>query len=99
MLVDVYNGGEIISVEDAEELLAPLYGAGARVELDRSFFLDNAPKPRTFLTRMLTNLKQLYFNAKAYDSALLMIAYQAACAPDGVQRGVPPCRVLRRALF
>jgi regulator of sirC expression with transglutaminase-like and TPR domain len=31
---------------------------------------------------MLTNLKQIYFNSKQYDSALLMIEYQAACAPD-----------------
>jgi regulator of sirC expression with transglutaminase-like and TPR domain len=57
VLVDAYNGGEIISVEDAEALLSPLYGTDAKVELDRSFFLDNAPKPRLFLTRMLTNLK------------------------------------------
>ena len=27
------------------------------------------------LTRMLTNLKQIYFNLKQYDSALLMIHY------------------------
>ena len=57
VLVDPYNGGEIISVEDAEALLSPLYGEGATIEIDRSFFKDNAPKPRSFLTRMLTNLK------------------------------------------
>jgi regulator of sirC expression with transglutaminase-like and TPR domain len=57
VLVDAYNEGAIISVEDAEALLSPLYGADAKVELDRGFFQDNAPKPRLFLTRMLTNLK------------------------------------------
>ena len=81
-LVDVYNAGAIIAVEDAEELLGPLYGQGAKISIDRSFFDDNTPKPRSILTRMLTNLKQIYFNSKQYDSALLMIEYQAACAPD-----------------
>jgi regulator of sirC expression with transglutaminase-like and TPR domain len=81
-LVDVYNGGAIIAVEDAEALLSPLYGQGAKIVIDRSFFDDNTPKPRSILTRMLTNLKQIYFNSKQYDSALLMIDYQALCAPD-----------------
>ena len=57
VLVDPFNAGEIISVEDAEALLSPLYGDGAKVEIDRTFFNDNKPKPRSFLTRMLTNLK------------------------------------------
>ena len=81
-LVDVYNAGAIIAVEDAEEMLSPLYGQGARIVIDRAFFDDNTPKPRSLLTRMLTNLKQIYFNSKQYDSALLMIEYQALCAPD-----------------
>jgi hypothetical protein len=85
-----------------------MYGTDAKVEIDRSFFRDNEPKPRSFLTRMLTNLKaraaggccmrlrsrvrltvpplalpqQVYFNDKQYESALLMIDYQRACAPD-----------------
>ena len=67
-LVDVYNAGAIIAVEDAEELLSPLYGQGAKISIDRSFFDDNTPKPRSILTRMLTNLKQIYFNSKQYDS-------------------------------
>ena len=52
-LVDVYNAGAIIAVEDAEELLGPLYGQGAKIQIDRSFFDDDAPKPRSILTRML----------------------------------------------
>ena len=84
VLVDPFNGGALISVEDAEELLSPLYGNGARAEIDRSFFSDNSPKPRAFLTRMCTNMKQYYFNSRQFDSALLIIDYQALCAPDGV---------------
>jgi regulator of sirC expression with transglutaminase-like and TPR domain len=57
VLVDPFNGGALICVEDAEALLAPMYGTDAKVEIDRSFFRDNEPKPRSFLTRMLTNLK------------------------------------------
>jgi regulator of sirC expression with transglutaminase-like and TPR domain len=57
VLVDPFNAGEIICVEDAEALLSPLYGDGSKVEIDRTFFNDNKPKPRSFLTRMLTNLK------------------------------------------
>lgn len=34
-LVDVYNAGAIIAVEDAEELLSPLYGQGAKIVIDR----------------------------------------------------------------
>lgn len=82
VLVDVFNSGAIITVEDAETQLGPLFGPGASIKIDRAFLEDNTPKPRTMLTRMLTNLKQSYFNAKQYDNALLMIEYQAACAPD-----------------
>lgn len=34
------------------------------------------------LTRMLTDLKQIYFNSKQYDIALPMIDHQALCVPD-----------------
>lgn len=82
VLVDCYNSGEIITLEDAEAMLSPLYGAGAKVKIDASFFEDDDPKPRAMLTRMLTNLKQTYFNAQQYDDALLVIEMQELCAPD-----------------
>lgn len=50
--------GELIDVDTAEERLAALYGKGVKVKIDRAFFEDNTPRPRTFLTRVLTNLKQ-----------------------------------------
>ena len=82
MLVDPFNGGEMIDVPTAEARLAPLYGQGVKITIDTSFFADSTSKPRTFLTRVLTNLKQLYFNSGAHDDALLMIDYQQYAAPD-----------------
>jgi len=81
VLVDVFNEGKILFVEDAEELLAQQYGPEVTVKIDRSFFTDNTVRPRNFLTRMLTNLKQIYFNSTDYDSALTIAEYQAYAAP------------------
>ena len=125
LLVDPFNGGEMLGVADAEARLAPLYGAdvqargaahrtlrparpsartlrgcarplgplepterftdtppGPQVKLDTSFFADAAPKPRPFLTRVLTNLKQLYWTSRDFEAALLVIDYALAAAPD-----------------
>jgi hypothetical protein len=32
--------------------------------------------------RMLTNLKQIYFNKNEFENALQIVGYQASCAPD-----------------
>ena len=69
--------------------------AGRQVTIDRSFFLDDKPKPRAFLTRVLTNLKQLYFNKQRHDEALLMIEYQvrAPARRFGSPPTQPPFRI------
>lgn len=59
ILVDAFNQGKVMFVEDAEELLQKHYGPGTTVTIDRTFFQDNAVRNRNFLTRMLTNLKQV----------------------------------------
>mmetsp|Transcript_14545 Transcript_14545/g.23952 ORF Transcript_14545/g.23952 Transcript_14545/m.23952 type:complete len:437 (+) Transcript_14545:265-1575(+) len=84
VLVDCFRGGEILFVEDVEEMLKKHYtmGDGETVTIDRSFFQDEDVKPRAFFTRMLTNLKQIYFNRDEYASALQIIGYQSHCAPD-----------------
>jgi regulator of sirC expression with transglutaminase-like and TPR domain len=105
VLVDVFNKGEIVFVEDVEEMLGKFYsGAGnassqngddasvpssgpsedppsVQITIDRAFFEDNSVRPKQFFTRMLTNLKQIYFNEEAYADALRVVGYQAHCAP------------------
>jgi len=81
VLVDPYGGGEVMFVEDAEERLAGFFNASG-VKIDRLFLEDATVKPRTFLTRLLTNLKQVYYNKGEYDNALLMAEFQAMCAPS-----------------
>ena len=84
VLVDCFNDGELKFVEDVEDMLKKFYtmGEADKLTIDRSFFADNSMKPRAFLTRMLTNLKQIYFNQEEYGAALQIVAYQAHCAPD-----------------
>lgn len=84
VLVDCFNDGELKFVEDVEDMLKKFYtmGEADKLTIDRSFFADNSMKPRAFLTRMLTNLKQIYFNNDEFAAALQIVAYQAHCAPD-----------------
>jgi len=82
VLVDPFDNGKVLFVEDAEQLLGDHYGQDAKLKIDRSFFQDNNIHPRTFFTRMLTNLKQIYFNAKDYENALLITEYQQAASPN-----------------
>ena len=84
VLVDCFRGGEIMFLEDVEEMLRAymVVTEGEKLQIDRSFFQDETVKPRAFFTRMLTNLKQIYFNQEEYGAALQIVAYQAHCAPD-----------------
>jgi hypothetical protein len=88
VLVDCFKGGELVFVEDVEDMLKTYYTMGEtknpyeKLTIDRSFFNDNEVKPRSFFTRVLTNLKQIYFNEDMYEEALLIIAYQNHCSPD-----------------
>ena len=84
VLVDCFKGGELVFVEDVEDMLKTYYtmGESEKLTIDRSFFNDNEVKPRSFFTRVLTNLKQIYFNEDMYEEALLIIAYQNHCSPD-----------------
>jgi len=88
ILVDCFHDGDVLFVEDAEEMLSKLYRLrkGERVTIDRSFLEDNHLKPRAFYTRMLTNLKSIYFNKSDYKNALAMCEYQKYCSPDGAIR-------------
>ena len=93
IMVDCFNKGQILFVEDAEEMLSKLYygvgggeentnGGGEKVTIDRSFLKEKALNPRTFYTRMITNLKSIYFTKGDYKLALMMCNYQRSCAPD-----------------
>ena len=102
ILVDCFNKGEIVFVEDVEEMLGKFYSGGGddasgspngskseasesppsvQITIDRAFFEDNAVRPKQFFTRVLTNLKQIYFNREEYAEALRIVGYQAHCAP------------------
>jgi len=84
-LIDCFKDGEVVFVEDVEELLAKGFGEDARVKVDRDqLWGDRTQRPTRFLSRMLTNLKQIYWNDDALAEALLLTEYQdAVCAAAG----------------
>ncbi|HEY9810683.1 MAG TPA: SirB1 family protein [Halomicronema sp.] len=58
ILVDAFDGGEILFPEDCQARLTAIYGK--QVELSSSFL--EPVTPRRFLGRMLSNLKLIYIN-------------------------------------
>lgn len=90
VLVDCFNGGEILFVEDDSPETSSEKGTATpktSITIDRGFFGDQTIRPRQFFTRVLTNLKQIYFNKEEYSNALLIVNYQQHCSPtDEVKR-------------
>lgn len=66
ILVDPFHAGEIMFLADCQERFHQQYGAEAQWQDE---FL-NAVSPKDFLARMLMNLKQVYLNLEAFESAV-----------------------------
>lgn len=82
--VDAFDGGSIIFLDDAEELLGRIYGQ--TVKLDAHFLRRTEQIPsRVFLTRMLNNLKAVYAAKKDYAAAYSVSGYLRATRPGDIE--------------
>jgi regulator of sirC expression with transglutaminase-like and TPR domain len=78
ILVDPFQGAEVITEEDCRQLVARSTG---RASLYRSGLLVPAT-PRSMLTRMLISLKRIYLNREDYAHALTAVERLLAVSPD-----------------
>jgi len=78
MLLDPFNGGAILTPEGCQEVVSR--ALGRPVTLQEEHF---APvTKRQFLTRMLNNLKAIYFKQEAWDKALQVSQRLLLLDPD-----------------
>jgi regulator of sirC expression with transglutaminase-like and TPR domain len=69
VLIDPFHGGGVLSVADAEDVVAE--ALGRRIDLQPAHF---APVTKLqILARMLANLKSVYINRESWDKALQVI--------------------------
>lgn len=69
ILIDAFNQGKILTVKDCQELLDPMYGGSVPVTPS----LLQAMEKKAIITRMLYNLKGIYYQKEAYDKALSIV--------------------------
>ncbi|OUS47056.1 Transglutaminase-like superfamily-domain-containing protein [Ostreococcus tauri] len=83
ILVDAFNQGDIMFIEEVEDILARNSGLaeGQKVQIDRSFLRETKIRKRAFLTRMLTNLRAIYDVRGDDKSTLLILEYMMVCNP------------------
>ena len=78
ILVDPFNGGQVITEEDCRQLVARSTG---RATLFRSELLVPAT-PRAMVARMLVNLKRIFLNQEDYARALGAVERLLMVAPE-----------------
>lgn len=78
--VDAFHQGEVLFPEDCEARLSQIYGQP--VQLKPEFLA--AVSHRHILARMLTNLKVIYMNTEAFESAVSMIEWILLLFPDAI---------------
>ena len=83
VLVDPFNQGDVLFIEEVEDILSKnsLLGEGGKVQIERSFLQETKIRKKAFLTRMLVNLKSIYFAREDYERALQITEYMMACNP------------------
>ncbi len=69
ILIDPFNGGRIISVEQCQELLDRVYGNSVSMQ---PAFLQVMDK-KAIISRMLFNLKGIYYQREEYQKALAVV--------------------------
>jgi regulator of sirC expression with transglutaminase-like and TPR domain len=69
ILIDAYNQGKILTLKNCQELLDPMYGGSVPVTPS----LLQAMGKKAIITRMLYNLKGIYYQKEAYDKALSIV--------------------------
>lgn len=80
LFVDAFDKGEVLFRQDCQERLTHLYGE--EIELQPEFF---APvSPRSFLGRMLRNLKGIYLQQDDWERALAAVERLLLLSPDNL---------------
>lgn len=77
ILIDPYNAGATVSLEECKKRLKTQFGEEA--ELQPEYLLESSPKK--ILGRMLNNLKGCYFHRKDFAKVLMMIEMALAVDP------------------
>lgn len=78
MVLDPFDGGKLLSIDDLREILYESYGDG--VEFLPEYLDDIGPEQ--ILVRMARNLKNSYVQSYAYDKAMRCIDMALAFEPD-----------------
>lgn len=81
ILIDPYQRGAIVSLQDCKEKLKAQFGEEA--ELRPAYLLESSTKQ--ILSRMLNNLKGSYFQRKNYTKVLMMIEMALCVDPASRQ--------------
>jgi regulator of sirC expression with transglutaminase-like and TPR domain len=68
-VIDVFNRGKIVSLDDCQELLDQIYGGSVSIQ---PTFLQPMGK-KAIVSRMLFNLKAIYYQREEYYKALAMV--------------------------
>lgn len=97
ILIDPFGGGAILAAADCQQILDRL--SGGKLRLQPSMLA--AVGTRQILTRMLHNLKAIYFNAQEYGKALAIVdrllVLNPCCATEVRDRGLLASQLRRYA--
>lgn len=77
-LLDPFHGGQVLGLEDAQRLVADVYGGSVPFSED---LLEPVPK-RAILARILNNLKMLYLAAEDAERAWPVVEKRVHLEPD-----------------
>lgn len=81
LLIDPFNRGRILQLEDCQVRLQEVYGPAARLEP----YMIEAVDKRQILGRMMNNLKQIWIGQENLKNALKVLHLQLTLFPDSVE--------------
>ena len=97
IVIDPFGGGRIVSSEDCQQILDRVFDGKRRFEPSMLAMVGT----RHILTRMLTNLKVIYFNNEEYEKALSIVERLLILHPQNAceirDRGLLSCQLRRYA--
>ena len=95
IVIDPFDGGTIVSPHDCQRILDRI--SGGKLAFEPRFL--SPVGTRQILTRMLTNLKMIYFNGQAYAKALgvvdRLLILEPRAASEVRDRGLLYCQLNR----
>lgn len=95
IVIDPFGGGRIVSAADCQQILDHVFDGKRRFEPGMLAAIGT----RQILTRMLTNLKTIYFNDEQYDKALSVVERLVILHPQNAcevrDRGLLSCQLRR----